>query len=169
MFNFFLQPLLNLDSENSLFALMSSFLSSLLSVSLSFCYFYSPSFLEAIWLLHRVVEYPSEPRKAFGPCASVFLTGPRARRCCLYFPLIGLEIIAFHRWMAKPQQSGERVTALSHRLSWVLMLLQQLLGSVLLTSSHLLWRKQQIKDTWEDAWPSLPGMFSLFLSNWLAI
>lgn len=136
------------DSEDLLFAFNAKdTLSPFSPVFLFRCLFHSPSFLEAIWLLRRVVEYPSVPGKAFGPCASASLTGPRARRCRLYSPLIGLEIILFHRWMAKPQQSGERVTALSHRVSWVLMLLQQLLGSVLLTSSHLQWGKQEVKNS----------------------
>lgn len=44
--------------------------------------------------------------------------GPGARRCHMYFPLIGLEIIVFHRWMAKSHQSRGRETLLSLRPHW---------------------------------------------------
>lgn len=110
--------------------------------------------------------------KAFRPCASASLTGPRARRCRLYFPLIGLEIIVFHRWMAKPQQSGEGDSLVSQALmrpyatataAW--------LSAVDLQPSSVRKRKsrKQLTNTWGD--PSLPGSFSGSPAqfNWLAV
>lgn len=147
-------------SDDLLFAVWSvSF--PIFSVFLFRCFFHSPSFLEAIWLLRRAVEYPSESGKAFRPCASASLTGPRARRCRLYFPLIGLEIIVFHRWMAKPQQSGEGDSLVSQALmgpyatataAW--------LGAVDLQPSSVRKTKsrKQLTNTWGD--PSLPSTFS---------